>query len=478
MFSHQNRMMGVLYALADAILAIASFWIAHAIRAGIRGWRPLYPAAFYLWIVPVILVLWIGVAWVSGAYREPGEASLRRAITDPLKITFFATLALFAFISIFKIPFVSRSLLLFYAAVELFLMAAFRLAASWGKLGPAIAGLRHFLIVGNAPEAWDLAREIEANENRGMQLNGFARFASASGGSNAQGREQERAGLRRKYPVYDADALPELLRQHVIDEVVFAVSKDDLDRIEGALRACELEGVKARICLSFFPHEISRVSLDRLRGLPLLTFSSTPENDYLILLKRVADFAMAAVLIAVLSPLFLLLAALIKATSRGPVFYRQTRCGLGGRTFILYKFRSMRDGADEERDVLAAMNELDGPVFKIRNDPRCTRVGRLMRRLSIDELPQLLNILSGDMSFVGPRPPLPQEVEQYERWQRRRLRMPPGLTCLWALEGRSRLNFTRWMELDLEYIDRWSPALDWKILLKTIPVVVLGRGAF
>jgi lipopolysaccharide/colanic/teichoic acid biosynthesis glycosyltransferase len=137
----------------------------------------------------------------------------------------------------------------------------------------------------------------------------------------------------------------------------------------------------------------------------------------------------------------------------------------------------MRPDADLRREELEALNEVDGPVFKISHDPRCTLMGRFMRKFSLDELPQLLNIVKGDMSFVGPRPPLPEEVEKYERWQRRRLRMPPGLTCLWALEGRSRLSFRRWMELDLEYIDHWSLALDWKILLKTVPIVLLGRGA-
>ena len=194
-------------------------------------------------------------------------------------------------------------------------------------------------------------------------------------------------------------------------------------------------------------------------------------------MKRLLDFMMALALLIILAPLLLILALLIKLTSRGPALYRQTRCGLGGRKFTLYKFRSMSPDADLRREELAALNEMDGPVFKIRNDPRCTTIGRFMRKFSLDELPQLVNILRGDMSFVGPRPPLPEEVEKYERWQRRRLRMQPGLTCLWALEGRSRLSFRRWMELDLEYIDHWSMALDWKILLKTIPVVLLGRGA-
>jgi lipopolysaccharide/colanic/teichoic acid biosynthesis glycosyltransferase len=211
--------------------------------------------------------------------------------------------------------------------------------------------------------------------------------------------------------------------------------------------------------------------------MPLLTFSTTPENEFLLLLKRVVDLVMALALSAVLSPVCVLLALAIRLTSRGSILYRQTRCGLGGRRFTLYKFRSMRPDAHLQLRELMPLNELDGPVFKIRDDPRCTPVGRIMRKFSLDELPQLINILKSDMSFVGPRPPLPEEVARYEPWQRRRLRMKPGLTCLWALEGRNKLNFRRWMELDLQYIDTWSPGLDWKILLRTIPVVLLGRGA-
>ncbi|MGH9397349.1 MAG: sugar transferase [Terriglobia bacterium] len=481
-------MMGVLYALADALLALASFWIAHLIRAHLASLRPLYPVAFYLWILPVMIVLWIGAGWAAGIYRDVHEGELRRAFLDPLKVAFFATLLLFALASVFRLEVISRALMGFYAVIEFLLMIAFRLAAFWGKLGASVAGFRNFLLVGATAETIEMAKEIEANESRGMRLAGFARFSATteqvmqpgpSGPSGRMGADAlDQTGLHRVYPVHQVRHLPDLLRRHVIDEVIFAVSKDDLGELEDALLICELEGVKARLSLSFFPHAISRVSLDRLRGTPLLTFTSTPEDEYLMLLKRLVDFVMAAVLVVLLSPLFLALAVLIKVTSRGPVLFRQKRCGLGGRKFTVYKFRSMRADAPQGREALEALNEMDGPVFKIRNDPRCTAAGRLMRRLSLDELPQLLNILKGDMSFVGPRPPLPEEVERYERWQRRRLRMPPGLTCLWALDGRSHLDFKRWMELDLEYIDHWSPALDWKILLKTIPVVVLGRGAF
>jgi exopolysaccharide biosynthesis polyprenyl glycosylphosphotransferase len=471
MFARHNRMIGALYLVADVFLALASFWAAYEIRSHLVTPRPLYPLSLYPWIVPVALGIWVGVGLAAGIYREVREEELRRAFLDPLKVGLISTTLLFAVTFAFKLEIISRLLLGLYAAMDLVAMVVFRLVGRrWaGPLRRSVAGLRSFLLVGDAPEITEIARTIEANEPRGMRLFGFVRISP--------GPETAAVPLRGSYPAFALCELPELLRRQVIDEVIFAVSKEELEKLEETFLLCEEEGVKTRVLLSFFPHVLSKIYLERLGEKPLLTFSATPENEYLLLLKRVLDFLMALALVIVLSPLWLLLALLIKLTSRGPIFYRQTRCGLGGRKFTLYKFRSMHPDADLRREELEALNEMDGPVFKIRHDPRCTPIGRLMRKYSLDELPQLVNILRGDMSFVGPRPPLPEEVEKYERWQRRRLRMPPGLTCLWALEGRSQLSFRRWMELDLQYIDHWSPALDWKILLKTIPVVLLGRGA-
>jgi exopolysaccharide biosynthesis polyprenyl glycosylphosphotransferase len=475
MFSRHNRLIGGLYLVVDALLALASFWLAHWVRVHVISPRPLYPVFYYLWIVPVTMGIWIGVGLTLGIYREIREEELRRAFLDPLKVGFASAALLFAFIFALKLEYISRLLLGFYVVADLAAMIVFRLVARRlsAPLRRTFGGLRHFLLVGDTPQAIEIARTLEADENRGLRLLGFARVG-ARAGLEAQLKDSR---LERSYPVYDLSQLPELLRRHVIDEVIFAVAKEELEKLEETFLRCEEEGVKTRLLLSFFPHVISRVYLDRFEDMPLLTFSTTPENEDLLLLKRTADFVMALALLLVLSPVFLVLAVLIKLTSKGPILYRQTRCGLGGRKFTLYKFRSMQPDADLHREELEALNELDGPVFKIKDDPRCTPVGRFMRKLSLDELPQLVNVVKGEMSFVGPRPPLPEEVEKYEPWQRRRLRMPPGLTCLWALEGRSQLSFRRWMELDLQYIANWSLALDWKILLKTIPVVLLGRGA-
>jgi len=491
MFSRQNRMIASLYMAGDALLALGSYLLAYSARAHFfPHLREFWNTPFYTWIVPFIPLIWIGVGLAAGIYRDILEEDWRFVFWNPLKVCAIGSLILFALTFALRVLYISRLLMSLFGATAFAAMVVFRLLVRkfGGALRDTFGSVRHFLIVAGtpeAPEALEIAREIESNQARGLELAGFAVVGQRTGFGSARRRRLDcasrpaidRAGLRGSYPVYDLSQIPELLRGHVIDEVIFAVSRDQLASLEETFLLCEEEGVRTRVLISFFPHVISRVYLERLRDMPLLTFSTTPENEFLLLLKRAVDLVMALAVTVVLSPLFLVVALAIKLTSRGPVLYRQTRCGLGGRQFTLYKFRSMHAGADQQRRELMPLNEADGPVFKIRDDPRCTPVGRFMRKFSLDELPQLINILKGDMSFVGPRPPLPEEVAHYERWQRRRLRMQPGLTCLWALEGRNRLNFRRWMELDLEYIDTWSPALDWKILLKTIPVVVLGRGA-
>ncbi len=471
MFARHNRLMGIIFLVADVLLALASLGLAHEIRSHLASLRPLYPLSNYPGIIPLTVGIVVGVGIVAGIYREVHEEDLRRAFADPLKVALASTILLFAATFALNLAFVSRLLLGIYALMDFLLMMIFRLVA-WRFATPlrrAVAGFRHFLLVGDGPEVMEIARTLEANETRGMRLFGFIRIRTGPPQALAP-------GLTRSYPVVSLPELPELLRRQVIDEVIFVVAKEDLEKLEDTFLVCEEEGVKTRVLLSFFPQAISRVYLERLGSKPLLTFSATPEDESL-LFKRGLDFILALLMLMALSPLLLILAALVKLTSPGPIFFSQTRCGLGGRRFTLHKFRSMRADADLLREELEALNEVDGPVFKIRNDPRCTPIGRFMRKFSLDELPQLINIIRGDMSFVGPRPPLPEEVEKYERWQRRRLRMQPGLTCLWALEGRSKLSFRRWMELDLEYIDHWSMLLDWKILLKTIPIVLVGRGA-
>jgi exopolysaccharide biosynthesis polyprenyl glycosylphosphotransferase len=230
--------------------------------------------------------------------------------------------------------------------------------------------------------------------------------------------------------------------------------------------------------MEFLPRSVSRLSFDQLGDeFPLVTFSRAPGAEVRLAVRRVADVVLAAALLVLLSPLLIVIAVGVKLASPGPVLFRQVRCGLHGRRFTFLKFRTMRIDAERLKPLLEPFNEMDGPAFKMTNDPRVFPFGGFLRRTSLDELPQLWNILRGDMSFVGPRPSVVEEVNQYEPWQRRRLSMKPGLTCLWQISGRNELTFEEWMRLDLEYIDNWSLWLDIKIAFKTIPAVLLGRGA-
>jgi exopolysaccharide biosynthesis polyprenyl glycosylphosphotransferase len=226
-----------------------------------------------------------------------------------------------------------------------------------------------------------------------------------------------------------------------------------------------------------FDVKIAKARLTQLEDVPLLTFETVVAKEGQLFVKRIIDFVVSAVLLVLLAPVFIIVALAIKFNSKGPVLYRQTRVGLNGRKFTLYKFRTMFEGAEEKLTELEKLNEMGGPVFKMKKDPRITRLGRYLRKFSIDEFPQLFNVLVGHMSLVGPRPPIPEEVVQYEPWQRRRLSMRPGLTCIWQVSGRNKIDFDDWMKLDLKYLDNWSLWLDFTIIMKTIPVVFFGIGA-
>ncbi len=278
------------------------------------------------------------------------------------------------------------------------------------------------------------------------------------------------------------DDFKEILLKNVIDEVLFALPLKNIPNIHEIILFTENIGIKVRILPDFqiqkimYHPETAKITIDSFLGIPTMSLSSTPHRESALIIKSLIDYSTAGLGIVFLLPFFILTALLIKLESKGPIFFSQTRSGLNGRDFTLYKFRTMVADAESLKTALNAINEMDGPVFKMKHDPRVTKIGSLLRQTSLDELPQLFNVLKGEMSLVGPRPPLPSEVREYRHWQRRKLSMKPGLTCIWQVSGRNNTSFEEWMRMDLEYIDNWSLILDIKLLLLTVREVLYRKG--
>ena len=332
---------------------------------------------------------------------------------------------------------------------------------------------RNLLVIGSGRRAERIIDAIRQDKGAGYRILGCL---------TTDDSDKENDIFCKVKKLGSVDILPILLTEDIVDEIIFAADIEKIDRIETLIRFTEYLGVKIHIVPDFqlekimYQPEIASISIQEFFGHPTLSLSTTPQRKNALLVKDIIDYSLAGLGVLIFSPLFLIIILLIKATSEGPAFFIQQRCGLYGRTFPLIKFRTMVKDAEKLKAKLQKENEADGPVFKITHDPRITPVGTFLRKTSLDELPQLLNVLMGHMSLVGPRPPLPEEVKKYEPWQRRRLSMKPGLTCIWQVNGRNTINFERWMHLDLEYIDQWSLTLDSKILLKTVKEVVSFHG--
>jgi exopolysaccharide biosynthesis polyprenyl glycosylphosphotransferase len=460
--------MRLFHALADAGVVWAAFEAAYRTRAILQLERDFFfvTSVRILLLLIAVLAFW-GVALWFGDYDELERGARRDRLRRTARQTLSATVVIVLAQFLLRLD-ISRLFLGLFAVYSLAGLALFRWNAE-----PVLGWYRrrfggeHFLwIVGTGDAARRVAGLIEDASSYGLRLSGF--LDPAPRVSAIQ--------LRNEYPVRGLAELPELLRRHVIDEILFAVPSGELAAMEETFLICDEEGVRTRVAVDFFPHVHSEMYLERLGEAPMLTFSGAPHDEFRLMAKRMIDLLCAGAALVALLPLLAMVAAAIKLTSRGPVLFLQKRCGLNGRMFTLLKFRSMVRDAESMKASLAGRNERE-LVFKIKDDPRLTPLGKWLRKFSIDELPQLWNVIRGDMSLVGPRPAVPEEVEQYERWQRRRLRMRPGLTCLWVVEGRDAVDFARWMELDMRYIDNWSLALDWKIILRTIPQVVTGKGA-
>lgn len=472
MFSRHKRKAALLFALADVLLVTLTFEAAYQLRVHL-------PLANVFFILPPVkalvlgatLLIWVSLGFALRVYERLETGDPRTALHDSLKQVAAGILLLVGFLFLEKLD-ISRVFIGLFGIFNLAALIAYRVSArsARGWLRRKFGVESHFVVVGTGPTARQVGQTLEQNRQYGLKLLGFA-------AAGPQPPEPEIV-LERAYTVWPLDELPRLLRNHVVDEIIFAVDRDRLPELENIFLQCDEEGVRTRVVVDFFPHVNSEVYLEQLAHFPLLTFSATPHDEIRLLVKRAFDVALALVALAIAALPLAFFALLVRLTSKGPAIFKQVRCGLNGRRFTFYKLRSMCADAELRKAELLAHNAKDGPAFKIPDDPRLTALGRYLRRYSIDEWPQLWNILKGDMSFVGPRPAVPDEVEHYLPWQRRRLRMKPGLTCLWVLQGRDRLDFETWMRLDMAYIDNWSLVLDLKILLGSIPRVLSGRDAF
>jgi exopolysaccharide biosynthesis polyprenyl glycosylphosphotransferase len=448
--------------LIDACLIGLVFWSSHLLRyhdiisfdtsPDIPGFE------YFSWVLAVVVPFGPFLIELQGFYQYPLEKTISRSLGQILRAGVWLLLIVLAASFLLRLAIPSRSVVLIFTVLtplvlilkERIFIQIYKRRLERGAVGERI------LIAGEPAKIAEIESIFSPTQRLEIDV-------------------VERIDLQSQSTV----ALVEALHRHSVGRVVLAFSDLELNRVQQAIEACELEGVEAWLCADFIRTSIAKPTYEVLSSKPMLVFRTTPEISWALLLKSMIDRIGALLGLIFLGPLLVIVAVLIKFTSPGAVLFRQQRAGRHGRPFTMYKFRSMRSDAEMQRAELEAFNEMSGPVFKLENDPRITPFGRWLRKSSIDELPQLFNVLHGDMSLVGPRPLPIYEVEKFVSMShRRRLSMKPGLTCLWQISGRNKVkNFDDWVRLDLEYIDNWSLLLDLWILVRTVPVVLLGLGA-
>ncbi len=357
--------------------------------------------------------------------------------------------------------YLAAALGLFLTTTRVAIYIPLKIVRSYGK------NTRNVLIVGTGPRGAEIKRQIDEHPEWGLCLIGFV---------DDEATAIDPSLFNAK--IYDVNEMASVVHHQVVDRVVIAYPRSMLTRLSVIVEVCASAGIPFTMLTDLFGDHLPAPRTTHLGSLTTLEFAPVHHNTLALVAKRGVDVVGALAGLIFATPLIVVSALAIKLHDGGPVLFKQVRCGLNGRRFEMFKMRTMCIDAPSRQRELREINDAAGPIFKMRNDPRVTPVGRLLRRYSLDELPQLWNILRGDMSLVGPRPPVPEEVDHYKTSERRRLSMRPGLTCIWQVSGRSEIGFERWVKLDCEYIDSWSLLLDAKILLKTIPAVLKGEGAF
>ncbi len=448
----------------DAGLFALSFFLAHAVREHwqfevFRGAKNIYPFEYYLWVFLLVIPLAPVALVLSGFYRRPWLPSRTQTAWSLFQACSGTVVGLILLLWITReAQIIARSVLIFFGVTSFGLMALKEeLLLRWRSSSMGQAQIKQRLILVGSPEETEpLLFELNRDQGGGFQV-------------------VARLDLNQA-PV---ELLVDLMHEHSPNGILLAAQHTLFGQIEQAIALCEREGVEVWLLADFFKPRISKTSVAVLQGRPVLVFRSAPSSVWPLFAKQAIDFFGALALLVVTAPIMLVAAIGTRLSSPGPVLFRQERSGLNGRPFTMLKFRSMVSDAEQRRHELETLNEMSGPVFKVTNDPRITPFGRFLRKYSIDELPQLFNVLRGEMSLVGPRPLPVHEVKRFDDpAHRRRLSVKPGLTCLWQVSGRNQVkDFNEWVRLDLHYIDNWSLWLDCSILLRTVPAVLSGAGA-
>jgi exopolysaccharide biosynthesis polyprenyl glycosylphosphotransferase len=457
---HQIRMQ--IHQLMDACLFAVGFWLAYVFRSDpnvmyLFDLKPVAPFGSFVWLYLILIPGAPLVLEAQGFYNRQLLCPRKEILWPLFKGCLFTALGLVLILFCFR-TLIARSILIWFGGIS-FLLVLIKeeliRALARSKIGQA-QYRRRFILVGTPEETARMQSQFSERAPEGVDI-------------------LAQLDLNAK-PV---DQLVRMLHEYSVNGVILSSRHSYFEQVEAVIRACELEGVEAWLVADFFKTQISRTTFDEFYGQPVMVFRSAPETSWQGVLKQLVDLVGALVMLIVLSPIFLAVAIGVRLTSPGPIFFRQQRSGLNGSPFTIYKFRTMVTDAEQRKHELESMNEMTGPVFKVSKDPRITPFGRFLRKYSIDELPQLYNVVRGEMSLVGPRPLPVDEVKRFhDLAHRRRLSVKPGLTCLWQISGRNNMSdFRDWVRLDLEYIDNWSLWLDFKILWRTVPAVLAGTGA-
>jgi exopolysaccharide biosynthesis polyprenyl glycosylphosphotransferase len=424
----------------------------------------------HIFLIPLLLVLIISFLTHFGAYALPRESSLFDYTWAVFRGVALAIGLLLSLLFFLKIQYISRYIIIIFASIEFFALTTIRIIVKSYYLKALKNGSCSLkvLIVGTGDRARFLAKQLKHHAELGFEIVGYLDPDPRQAGQTVEA-----------IPVIGSVGnISECLKKHIIDEVIIAIPRSLLEDAEPIVQACEEEAIKLRFMADIFDLHVARISLHEIGKIPLLTLEPVAQDDTKLMFKRVFDFTITLFAMPFLLPIMTILAIAIKMESPGPIFFVQQRVGLRKHLFPMFKFRSMYEDAEQKMKEIEHLNEADGPIFKMTNDPRITQVGHFIRKTSLDELPQLLNVLRGEMSLVGPRPMSIRDVNLFNKGiQRKRFSVKPGITCIWQISGRSNLPFSQWLLLDLEYIENWSLSLDLKILLKTIPAVLKSKGA-